>query len=170
MLSADSSTDKQCTKCGVARDLSAYSKDRSKKDGHHSICKPCQKECYVRRRADPAVRSACLERSKEYRRKYPDRFRAGVRDATLRAKYGIGHADYERMLSEQGGGCAICGSSDPGVAWGKHLHVDHDHASGRVRGLLCQPCNTTLGKFNDSAALLRKAAAYVEQGGALSKS
>ena len=60
------------------------------------------------------------------------------------------------MMVEQANGCAICGNSD------KRLHVDHDHATGKVRGLLCMECNVSLGKFKDSPELLRKAIVYLE--------
>lgn len=69
----------------------------------------------------------------------------------LRTKYGLTVADYERMFAEQGGRCAICGTESPG-AHKKHFAVDHCHKTGRVRGLLCSPCNTNLGWFERRAA------------------
>jgi hypothetical protein len=65
------------------------------------------------------------------------------------------------MLKAQGGQCAICREPpNPKIS----LHVDHDHRTGRVRGLLCFTCNNGLGQLQDSPVLLRKAAAYVEAG------
>jgi len=66
---------------------------------------------------------------------------------------------YQELCDEQAGRCAICDSDDPGA---KRLAVDHAHESGRVRALLCQGCNTGLGKFRDDPALLRRAADYIE--------
>jgi hypothetical protein len=64
------------------------------------------------------------------------------RAARLRNLYGITEEDYDRMLAEQGGGCAVCGKApDPG----RFLDVDHDHKTDRVRGLLCRGCNRMLG-------------------------
>jgi hypothetical protein len=60
----------------------------------------------------------------------------------LKYTYGITEADYEAMLSRQGGACHICKTTDTGK-W-KYLHVDHDHVTGKVRGLLCVRCNTKL--------------------------
>ena len=65
------------------------------------------------------------------------------RRALLR-KYGLTPESYDRILDSQGGVCAFCGSSNPGRAYGRvqgSLCVDHDHATGRVRALLCVTCN-----------------------------
>ena len=78
----------------------------------------------------------------------------------LRIKFGITPEIYETMLASQNGVCAICSKS---CKSGKLLAVDHDHNTGRVRGLLCMECNTGLGKFLDSAELLRKSADYLER-------
>ena len=71
--------------------------------------------------------------------------------ATIKYKYGITYEDYERMLAEQGGCCAICGSSDSGGRG--RFHIDHAHSccpsqktcGNCLRGLLCSTCNTRLG-------------------------
>ena len=85
-------------------------------------------------------------------------------------RYGLTPEQHAQMLAAQGGGCAICGSASAGV---RSLHVDHDHAccpeSGRscgkcVRGLLCDSCNLAIGKMNDDAARLRRAADYLDGG------
>jgi predicted nucleic acid-binding Zn ribbon protein len=75
--------------------------------------------------------------------------------------YGLSQDEYEAMLARQGGGCAICGTTDwPGKD--HRPHVDHDHETKRVRGLLCDSCNQGLGRFADDPARLRAAAAYLE--------
>lgn len=85
------------------------------------------------------------------------------READLRSKYGIGVEDYDRMLVEQSGGCAICrrGPEVNRNGFQKFLHVDHDHDSGRVRGLLCDRCNLSIGQFEHNPELLERAAAYL---------
>lgn len=122
----------------------------------------------------------CSRRFVGYRSRYihegyahPERFvrkqeqARGRMDANLRKSYGITADDYEAMLSEQEGVCAICGSDDPGTRdHRKRLHVDHDHETGRVRGLLCSPCNRLLGQASDSPKILRSAADYLEREGA----
>jgi hypothetical protein len=79
----------------------------------------------------------------------------------IEREYGLTQAQYEAMLAAQGNGCAICGRAPEGSYPGM-LHVDHCHETGRLRGLLCQVCNLSLGKFQHNPALLRLAADYLE--------
>lgn len=71
--------------------------------------------------------------------------------------YGLSPEQYEAMLDESGGRCALCGRE-------AKLHVDHNHETGKVRGLLCVTCNTGLGKLkvDRGIALLRQAISYIE--------
>jgi hypothetical protein len=78
----------------------------------------------------------------------------------LLRRYGLTVEIYETMLAAQGGVCKICGGGPNGKAVGR-LHVDHDHATGRVRGLLCYLCNKMLGLARDRAEVLDRAAAYL---------
>ena len=70
-------------------------------------------------------------------------------------KYGITNHQFNYILALQGGGCRLCASD-------KRLCVDHNHRTGEIRGILCWACNAALGKFHDDAAMLHKAANYVE--------
>jgi hypothetical protein len=154
---------KVCNECHQSLDVSAFHRDVHKRDGLYPKCRECTNAKQRASRAIPERRLACIERSRQFRRKNPERVRAGVRDATLRAKYGIGLSEFAALLETQGGGCAICGRPDPGISWGKNLHVDHCHKTGAVRGLLCQSCNTSIGRFGDDPEMLRKAIAYLER-------
>ena len=74
------------------------------------------------------------------------------------AKYGITKEQYDEMFANQGGKCAVCGGQDRrGV-----LCVDHDHATGKVRGLLCNNCNATLGHAHDRPDILLGLAEYLK--------
>lgn len=87
---------------------------------------------------------------------------AGVRERKRNLeRYGLTIADYDHMLAQQGGGCAICGRTDPGRHLQTHFSVDHCHDSGVVRGLLCHPCNIGIGYLQDNPHVMRAAAAYV---------
>jgi hypothetical protein len=86
------------------------------------------------------------------RREFPEQYKhavakykskGGYRQAALKAKYGITLSDFNRLLKKQGGKCAVCRGVEPK----RNLAVDHDHVTGKVRGLLCTSCNTTLGKL-----------------------
>lgn len=80
------------------------------------------------------------------------------RNGHLVRKYGITADEYDRRLDEQGGGCKICGKILQRVS----LAVDHNHKTGKVRGILCENCNRGLGMFKDDPNLLRSAIEYLE--------
>jgi hypothetical protein len=73
--------------------------------------------------------------------------------------YRIRGVQYSAILEAQDGRCAICGKF-PTI---RRLHVDHSHATGKIRGLLCHKCNVGLGHFNDDSDLLLKASEYLKK-------
>ncbi|MDQ1699749.1 MAG: hypothetical protein QOG34_1612, partial [Frankiaceae bacterium] len=73
----------------------------------------------------------------------------------LRHRYGLTSADVDAMIEAQGGTCATCD--------GKPEHVDHDHATGKVRGVLCFNCNQALGNVRDNAETLTRLRSYLRQ-------
>lgn len=81
----------------------------------------------------------------------------------LKRKYGLTVADYEAMLVAQNGCCAICAGNKP-YGRGNRWHVDHDHTSGKVRGLLCSRCNTAIGLLQDSPVVAQAAVEYLSRG------
>jgi len=75
--------------------------------------------------------------------------------------YGITPVEFDALIEKQEGRCAICSTDTPG---GKgNWHVDHDHDSGRIRGLLCHHCNLMLGNSGDDPERLRAGAEYLER-------
>jgi hypothetical protein len=74
-------------------------------------------------------------------------------------KYGITISDYAVILDKQGSVCKICGGVNSN---GKKLSVDHDHVTGKVRGLLCYKCNTMLGLCNDNKDIIKRMLEYLE--------
>ena len=80
--------------------------------------------------------------------------------ARLKRKYGMSLADYNQMLATQNGKCKICGRV---LKEGKGTHVDHNHTTGNVRGLLCHNCNLILGYAHDNDATLIRAAKYLTE-------
>lgn len=81
----------------------------------------------------------------------------------LRANFGITPEDYDRMWAAQGGVCAICRLEGSGRLSGRLMAVDHDHTTGKVRGLLCQRCNHAVGLLHDSPDRAMALAAYLLQ-------
>lgn len=80
----------------------------------------------------------------------------------LQDRYGITLADYDQLVLDQDGCCAICGTTNPGGRNGRFC-VDHNHVTGKIRGLLCSPCNRALGGFHDDPQLLQIALDYLKQ-------
>lgn len=96
--------------------------------------------------------------SRRYAASHRDARRHIARRCMLRRLYNISVDQYDALVAQQGGVCAICGGQN---ATTKRLFVDHDHASRHVRGLLCNVCNRGIGAFHDDTGLLRKAADYL---------
>lgn len=85
------------------------------------------------------------------------------RDKIYQNKYGITLEQYNEMLEKQLHACAICKEPEYQISWGKtkRLAVDHCHKTGRVRGLLCQRCNTTLGRYEDDLYVWENFVSYL---------
>lgn len=130
-------------------------------------------ECRVKRKL-----ATDAEKTQRWRAANPDRAKAATaasnakrsqdpehrqrkRDNELRRVYGLTRAELDAMLEAQNHLCAICGNGHVGV--GTRLHVDHCHASGKVRALLCGKCNTLIGLADDSPERLELAAAYLRR-------
>lgn len=102
------------------------------------------------------------ERTKQMRGRTSDY----KKEAFIKSVYGITLSDYEAMLKKQGGVCAICGQKETrknkytGIC---KLHIDHDHKTGKFRGLLCHACNFAIGLFNDNTDILKSAILYLNR-------
>ena len=123
---------KWCPDCDAVKPLTDFPRTRANASRTHTYCKPCHN---VRGKASK------------------DKV-GGSRTYHLKRRYGITAEEADAMLAEQGGLCAICKSAPA-------AHVDHDHATGAVRALLCFGCNGGLGQFKDDPTFLHAAAYYV---------
>ena len=117
--------------------LEAFHKAGNSKDGHRPNCKSCRK--------------------KYSRKRYSE---GNGKNNILVSKYGITNKEYEIMLGAQKGKCDICGKHK--TEFKHRFAVDHCHKTGKVRALLCGPCNQAIGLLRDSPALCRKAAEYLD--------
>lgn len=129
-----------CTKCGQTQPLDHFYKAA----GNEYRCKVCQ-AAYQREWA--RQRKARLGFVKH---RHPDR----ERQYRFRKRYGLTAATYAALLAAQGNMCALCRRRPP-------VEVDHDHATGVVRGLLCAPCNHGLGLLGDTPEALHRAITYL---------
>lgn len=99
-----------------------------------------------------------LDKVKEYQNREDVKLRRIERD--FKRKYNLTLEAYAALLEKQQGKCALCLREQT-----ERLHVDHNHSTGEVRGLLCERCNRALGLFADSPALLASAVRYLEERG-----
>lgn len=135
---------KKCSKCREYKELLDFSKDKYKSDGLYSSCRDCNN---------------FLNNSKERRERSKNpKYKLIQRKYKLK-KFGITLEYYEQMIKEQNNCCAICKTSQEKLT--KLLSIDHDHKTGKVRGLLCGKCNRALGYFNDNIKTIEKAIEYV---------
>lgn len=115
---------------------------------------PIQEGCKRR------VCNACIEKRTRLHNNKPYRTKEQARNNQLKYKYGITSEQYDEIKNAQKGVCAIC-RLDANGRWGNVLHVDHSHDTGRVRGLLCERCNSGLGYFKDHPGFLQVAVTYL---------
>ena len=126
---------KTCSKCGKSHPEDFYYKDKGYATGVKPMCKACS--------------------------------RAANKKWSIKSKYGITPEEYREMLLFQNGVCAICQKPETAMRNGsfKDLAIDHNHSTGKVRGLLCSRCNMGIGYLMDNAENLRRAADYCEMSG-----
>jgi hypothetical protein len=144
---------KHCHKCDTWRGLDQFHARTKNWDGLHGQCKPCMSASAALRYVGDRERLLTLGR--EYRRLNNQK----RRDAQVQSDFGLSPEAYKSLREKHGNTCSLCGEEYTK----KRLHVDHDHVTGVVRGLLCFRCNIGLGYLRDSPELLRAAADYVER-------
>jgi hypothetical protein len=132
---------KLCTKCGEEKKLKCFYPDKRKRFNVTSQCIECM----------------TLTRNSQ---------KSQHRERNLKRNYNITLEIYNKILESQNSRCAICGKEETVVIRKNllNLAVDHDHKTGKVRGLLCGNCNQLLGKANDSVELLNNAIKYLNKG------
>jgi len=123
-----------CPACEQAKPFDEFPRNRRTRSGFATYCKPCHNA-----------------RSRETR----ERLYGGGREYHLRRRYGLTSADVDAMIEAQGGTCATCDA--------KPEHVDHDHRTGKVRGVLCFNCNQALGNVRDDPTTLQELTRYLRQ-------
>ena len=159
----------RCTQCGIEKTADEFFHDKRRK--YFGVikepCKRCTGENVKRKRAANPELFRKRERESAARRFHVNGARKRERHRHNRLKeIGLTFSDLEKMLKDQNGGCAICNAkilaTGPGRGSRNIACLDHNHANGALRGLLCHHCNTAIGLFKDSVSLLRNATAYLE--------
>lgn len=154
---------KTCKKCSVEKPESEFYRDKYAKDGRKLVCKVC---CNAHRKKYNQSRKGRVQ-LKKYRQtpavKAVNRYH---NRKTALKRYSLTLVDYDRLWEQQEGLCAICGKSETTKRGEsvQRLSVDHDHRTGKVRGLLCSKCNPALGYLETlkHGSLIWKAIEYLE--------
>jgi hypothetical protein len=123
------------------------------------ICKNCNKEFKEKNNTQIYCSIQCRKKFNEkatYRRRIKED-PIFNRKMNLRWKYNISWDEYLKLYQQQHGKCAICGKQE------EFLITDHDHKNGRIRGLLCQLCNSGIGFLKDDIKILKKAIYYLNR-------
>lgn len=130
---------RKCIKCGETKEISCFYPHKRSPNGFRSQCKDC-----------------CKTQINKQRESNPDKYR----EYELKRLYGISISEYNVLFQKQNGKCAICKIDH--IKLKKRLEVDHNHQTGKVRGLLCGNCNKTLGKINDSISIVQNMLSYLQ--------
>ena len=136
---------KKCTRCGEVKELSLFSKNSKNRGGLMAQCKSC-KAAYDRARRERLKGVLAIKAKERHLKRYK------------MWKYGITNEQWDDLFDKQERCCAICKTRDPNKG---QWCTDHDHDSGKVRGILCHHCNRALGLFGDSASNLSTALDYL---------
>ena len=153
--------------CKQEKDILEFKKRVDRIDQYTSKCLVCLSEYYkiknkeyrkTHKRVGVSPEKT-LEYHKNFILKHPDFKVKYSRKNNLMSSYGITLDEYEILLNKQGGVCAICSQKESSK--NNYLCVDHDHKTGKVRGLLCTQCNHAIGKLKDDPNLFIKAAEYL---------
>lgn len=132
---------KKCSMCRKAKVLAEFSQAHTRAGGYHGYCKSCNKE-----------------RNRRWRQANPERSSRTSFKSALKFNYGLTLEQYTELLQSQAGVCAICRTPNRD---GKRLAVDHNHETGKIRGLLCQGCNFAIGHLKEDPQLFDAAKEYV---------
>lgn len=162
---------KLCKYCGNIKALEDFYLDKKTKDRKSYYCKTCLRERASKwQRLNP---ERYAKRMKEWYAKNPGKAKAnaskyyasgGWRERWYKKQYGLSVLDVDNMTALQSHRCAICETTSPGGK-GKRFYVDHNHSTGKVRGMLCNKCNTAIGLLGDNPSTIIKASCYLMNGG-----
>ena len=159
---------KKCTHCKIEKPLTDFYAVANGVKGVRPRCKECmallERAKYA---SDEEFRQRKLNMQAIRMREDEDfrlRHRASCRKGHLRRAYGLTQETFDAMLHAQGGCCAICKAKPIDGNQGSRMVVDHCHLTNQIRGILCDLCNTALGKFEDNVGLLKSAIDYLNKG------
>lgn len=145
---------KHCPRCSSDKHRDEFHNNAGQPDGKAVWCKACMKIHF--NNLTPSQRKRRDETATAWRQVNKEKHALHGKRCRIKREYGITLEEYEKIIA---GPCGICGSTPEE---NKHRHLDHCHDTGKVRGALCNVCNTGLGMFKHNPDLLRKAIAYLK--------
>lgn len=156
-----------CTGCNQEKPLDSdhFTKDKHDKSGFTYRCKICRGKAHKEwSLKNPEKVKALNEKNKDVRKAYYARpeIKMKYRKKAIEHAFKIKYEQYEEMLEEQNNVCAICKKPETCTKL-NFLSVDHDHSTGKIRGLLCRACNHGIGNFLDSVENLTEAIHYLNK-------
>lgn len=147
---------KRCGTCKEFRSKGDFNKDIGSIDQLHFKCRPCR----AKYRRQHEVRERTSKYNKMYGEKNPELMKAKDRKNSLKRFWGMTVEQFQSLKEKQGGTCAICDRTESNPH--KSLCIDHDHGTGKIRGLLCDNHNRAMGLFKDSIEDMEKAIQYLK--------
>lgn len=150
---------KFCSSCLVGLPISCFEKAKYYKDGYRGECRSCRRVKAMEYKKRPENKQKIKHWVASTKKKDPDYYR----NSMLKNKYGITLEQFKQMSTRQDHKCALCFFPASKMRH-KALCVDHCHETGRVRGLLCHPCNTLLGRIGDNIEGATRMLEYVRSG------
>ena len=151
---------KKCSGCKQKKPVTDFNKNRSEKDGLQDRCRVCQSKAVKKSMQKPGAKRKHQDYQNKWR-KGKGRLKTKIvrKKTLLKTRYGLTLEEYFLMYEAQDGVCPICKR----VMLLEKVTVDHNHQTGKIRGLLCNQCNRGVGLLRDSVTLLRNAADYLEK-------
>lgn len=146
---------KKCSKCETIKELALFYKNRRNKDGLYDWCKSCWSSF-----------SYCEDRKKKrningMEKGYSQKRKDYSKNWMLKKNYGITIEELEVIRISQDNKCAICRKEEASLKYG--LCVDHNHITGKVRGLLCRNCNCAIGMFDENINFMTSSIEYLKK-------
>lgn len=166
-----------CKNCGGKKNLSEFFKHPKRRNGVNSTkCKSCLRIAGGHQKRENRIKGGKIfctkckihKKSKDFCydkkgiKKRAFYCRECYRDSSIKFKYGLSSEGYDKLLCKQNYCCAICKTKATGII-SKYFSIDHNHKTGTIRGLLCNHCNTAIGKFKDDVNILQVAIEYLNK-------
>jgi hypothetical protein len=171
---------KTCTNCKVKKNISLFYRQTKTKDGLYYECKVCcnirTKKAYLKNKSRETERKRKkylinkekilttnkiwrkLNKTKvtAYQKSWVKKNKDKVKNSRLKYNFGITLEEYQKLLEKQNNKCKICNNVEK-------LVVDHNHLTGKIRGLLCSTCNSGIGMLKENVSILKNAIIYLEE-------